>query len=273
LFEMLTGRTPFAGDDALETLMAHVNAPVPTFAQIAPDLAVPPDVEALVRDGLVKKPGERIASARDYIRRIEPLLGREAIAPARPARATALQPTGVDPHAETKRLAESKPPRRRWRPVAAGTIAIAGLLAALCIQTNVGAVVGSAVADRLATPSEQAPTMRPAPEGAAIPQPAPAMARPPQARRDARLEAALQTLERGRTCLARRAAVMQLRRLGDPRAIPGLKRARVRFRGVRGARSNENACLTTAADAAIAQLENANREDQAQARRDQTRAR
>jgi hypothetical protein len=114
------------------------------------------------------------------------------------------------------------------------------------------------MADRLATPSDQAPTT-PRPRG--------------RSATAARLEAALQTLEQGRTCVARKAAVMQLRRLGDPRAVPGLKRARIRLRGVRGAKSNEDACLAAAADATIAQLQDANRDDQAQARRDQTRAR
>jgi serine/threonine-protein kinase len=77
LYEMLTGRTPFGDREPLKTLMAHVSEPVPTFAQIAPKLAVPPEVELLVRDGLAKMPADRIASAGDYIARIDRLIGPE----------------------------------------------------------------------------------------------------------------------------------------------------------------------------------------------------
>ena len=77
LYEMLTGRTPFGDREPLRTLMAHVSEPVPAFAEVAPDAAVPPEVEALVRDGLAKLSDDRIPTASAYIERIDALIGRE----------------------------------------------------------------------------------------------------------------------------------------------------------------------------------------------------
>ena len=67
---------------------------------------------------------------------------------------------------------------------------------------------------------------------------------------------AIETLTRGKTCEERKAAVAALRALGDPRAIPELKRARYRMRGgVLGiGQKNQNGCLKADAEAAIAFL-------------------
>ena len=74
LYEMLTGRTPFHDKDLMKILVGHTSRPVPWFAEIAPGVAVPPEVEALVRDGLAKRAEERIPSAAAYVARIDALL-------------------------------------------------------------------------------------------------------------------------------------------------------------------------------------------------------
>jgi len=78
LFEMLTGETPFADPELVKILMGHVSEPVPRLAAVAPDLDVPDDVEALIRDGLAKRPADRIADAAAYIARIDALLATPA---------------------------------------------------------------------------------------------------------------------------------------------------------------------------------------------------
>ena len=75
LYEMLAGRTPFGDREPLKTVFAHVSDPVPAFADFAPEATVPAEVEALVRDGLAKMPGDRIATATAYIARIDALIG------------------------------------------------------------------------------------------------------------------------------------------------------------------------------------------------------
>ncbi len=74
LYEMLTGRPPFEDEDPLAMLGAHVSRPPPPFAERAPDLDVPPEVEALIDHGLAKIAAERIGSANDYIAQIDAIL-------------------------------------------------------------------------------------------------------------------------------------------------------------------------------------------------------
>jgi serine/threonine protein kinase len=75
LFEMLTGRPPFVDPDLVKVLTAHASAPVPAIADVVPGLEVPRELEALIGDGLAKRPAERIPSAAAYIARIDGLLG------------------------------------------------------------------------------------------------------------------------------------------------------------------------------------------------------
>jgi serine/threonine protein kinase len=193
LFEMLAGRTPFGDREPLKTLFAHVSDPVPTFAQIDPLLAVPPEVELLVRDGLTKMPADRIPSAREYRARIERLIGPET---------------------------RQRSGRRTGVVIAAG-VAIAAAIGVGVVASRGGGKdhpsSGTAASD-------------------APPNPA--------------VGTAIDALEKGKTCAARKSAVDQLRVLGDPRAIPALERARAKPR--RG--KNPNACLQADADAAIAEL-------------------
>ncbi len=61
----------------------------------------------------------------------------------------------------------------------------------------------------------------------------------------------------GKTCADRLAAVSTLRKLGDKRAIPALRKARFRMRGglLGVGDENTNGCLRDAAEAAIADLD------------------
>jgi serine/threonine protein kinase len=208
VYEMLTGKTPFGDLEPRKRLYAHAAAPVPTFAEIAPGIDIPRDVEELVRACLAKEPEARLATAAEYLERIESLL-----APAEaPAQAP---PTRV---------------RRRRNHV---WIALGVAAAAVVAGVTLAVVRPWASATPVATsapPALGAPT-----EPAVI---------PPDVR------VAIDALERGKTCKARRNAVARLRALDQPSAIPFLEKARVR--PVRG--RNANACLTSSADAAIAHL-------------------
>jgi class 3 adenylate cyclase len=68
LYEMVTGRPPFAGDDALAVISQHLNTP-----PIPPSLAnpeVPVAIEALVLQLLAKVPDDRLATAAEVTRRL-----------------------------------------------------------------------------------------------------------------------------------------------------------------------------------------------------------
>ena len=61
LFEMLAGRVPWEGDNALSVMSQHLNAPVPALHEL--NAAVPPPIEGIVRKCLRKVPDERYEDA------------------------------------------------------------------------------------------------------------------------------------------------------------------------------------------------------------------
>jgi serine/threonine-protein kinase len=71
LYEMLAGRAPFLDEDPLAMLTAHVSRDPPPFAEVAPDLQVPPGLEAVINLGLAKVSAERISSALEYMQKLD----------------------------------------------------------------------------------------------------------------------------------------------------------------------------------------------------------
>jgi eukaryotic-like serine/threonine-protein kinase len=61
LFEMVTGRAPYQGDNAVALATQHISGPVPNPRAIRPDL--PGTVAAIVLKAMQKDPGQRFASA------------------------------------------------------------------------------------------------------------------------------------------------------------------------------------------------------------------
>ncbi len=71
LFEMIAGLPPFESDDVGGLLTMHAAAEVPKLQDVAPELSVPEAVEEMIRCGLEKEKDNRIASAAEYIERID----------------------------------------------------------------------------------------------------------------------------------------------------------------------------------------------------------
>jgi formylglycine-generating enzyme required for sulfatase activity/dienelactone hydrolase len=69
MFEMLTGRRPFDGDNDLTTMNAVLNRPPHSLEALRPD--VPAPLIAVVERAMQKKPSERYASAREMAGHIE----------------------------------------------------------------------------------------------------------------------------------------------------------------------------------------------------------
>lgn len=65
LFEMLTGRMPFEGDQPVAIALKHVNEEPPALSVVNPD--VPADLEYVVMRALAKVPEERYADAEEFI--------------------------------------------------------------------------------------------------------------------------------------------------------------------------------------------------------------
>jgi serine/threonine-protein kinase len=74
MFELLTGRLPFAGKTVMEVLMAQATDGVPTFASIGVAGRVPPAVEEVARSALALNPDDRPQSARELFERYEAAL-------------------------------------------------------------------------------------------------------------------------------------------------------------------------------------------------------
>lgn len=82
LFEMLTGRPPFGGDDLHGILFRIVNEPAPRVARLRPD--VPAAVDAILARCLAKQPRDRYATAHELVHDLGALLQDLRTFPAAP---------------------------------------------------------------------------------------------------------------------------------------------------------------------------------------------
>jgi eukaryotic-like serine/threonine-protein kinase len=95
LYQIVTGRLPFAGDNVMDLAVKHIRTPPPPLAQFVP--AVNPGLEQAVLKALSKWPSQRQQSARelrDELAALVPALSDRqllltAVAPAAPAPAAA----------------------------------------------------------------------------------------------------------------------------------------------------------------------------------------
>ncbi len=265
LYELLTGRAPFDDPDPIAVMTAHVGSEPPTIRSVAPDLEIPDGIEPLVRHGLEKIGAERIGSA-EYVQRLEEVLRANGVAvapsgfarssqsigiptgpyvltpssgvlatPMTVAAATALAtPTSrvapIAQDAAAKRaLAAANSPRRSYRRTAVAALALATAIAGSILYFT----TGGGTHDPAASAQVAQQPADPAPKAADD--------------RAASLKGALHDLQDGATCGERKKAVSKLVELGDPAAIPALKRAR--------SRTKANACMRSATDQAIKTLE------------------
>jgi serine/threonine-protein kinase len=67
LYAMLAGKPPFDRASDLAILMAQVSEKPPPMASVAPDVSLPPGLEALVMKCLAKNPADRFASMEELI--------------------------------------------------------------------------------------------------------------------------------------------------------------------------------------------------------------
>jgi serine/threonine-protein kinase len=77
LFELLSGRLPFAGKCTMDVLLAHATEEPPYFADLGLSAWVPTPIEEVVRACLAKRPEDRPASARELAERFETALAHQ----------------------------------------------------------------------------------------------------------------------------------------------------------------------------------------------------
>jgi serine/threonine-protein kinase len=96
LYEMLCGLPPFSAERGVQTMMMHLNDPVPALRARA-GVDVPPTVEAIARRCLEKDPGARFPAVDDLIGAIDAAirdLGLDTLPGPRPARPAGTLPPG-----------------------------------------------------------------------------------------------------------------------------------------------------------------------------------
>lgn len=71
LFEALTGRPPFDASTAAEVISLHLKGDPPAFEAVAPELDLPPSLQAIVARLLDKDPEQRFSSARAVARALQ----------------------------------------------------------------------------------------------------------------------------------------------------------------------------------------------------------
>ncbi len=292
LYEMLVGRPPFEDKDPLAIMTAHVSRDPPPFAEVAPDLALPPGLEEIVQRGLAKVSAERQGSAAEYQQQLDQILRAAGHDVPTPMSARASQSMGIPigPYAiptpppgtltgtpapgfltpspgflatpmpfPTMTTASSESQRAPTAPVRSTRKSLADISEPIPRRWLIAAaifvalaIVGALVLLSRGNKSSHEP---PKP-GTAIPVAVPMPPPPPPIDKETRLKAAIHDLEDGATCADRKEAIPKLVELGDKGAIPALKKARYRGKGgVLGiGESNANSCLRTDAEAAIKAL-------------------
>ncbi|MES2522659.1 MAG: serine/threonine-protein kinase [Gemmatimonadota bacterium] len=152
LFEMLTGRAPFAGAKNLELMAAHFGTPVPTLGSLG--VSASDGVEEMLQVLLEKDPDRRFRSGKEFLERVRGILGelderRRNFIPTAPA-TVALSATSAMPTAT---------PRAGAKPAVVGQVHYGRLwhLADLHLTADcVAAALGTA-ASASATLASQGP--------------------------------------------------------------------------------------------------------------------
>ncbi len=137
LYQLVTGRLPFDGQNAFAVAQDHVGAPVMPPRQLNP--AVPASLEAVILRALAKPPEDRYATGRDLFQALE----------------NELQATRVAPPVTSAPPARSE--RKIWPWIVAGVVALAVIVAVLWAtgvfapKSTVPNVVGATLTSATAT--------------------------------------------------------------------------------------------------------------------------
>ena len=129
-FELLSGHRPFENESLTAEAAAHVNAAVPSIAEICEGL--PPELDPVFRRAMAKDPSARFPTAHDFVAAMRAALAEAAGTTRSLPPVVAAAPTG--------RAAGPRPARGR-RSRAGGWVALAALLALGAIGGAIAAVL------------------------------------------------------------------------------------------------------------------------------------
>ena len=176
LYEMATGRAPFAAETPVAVVIKHIHDPLPPPRMHNP--ALPEALERTILKALAKRPDDRFASAAEFVQALQaaiPETGAIESVSAVPTQVVSAVPTQEPlrspavPRVPT-RIAEPSTPRRRapgWMWLAGGLALIALLIGAFALINRPAESGGAiALATNIVAPQ---PTVPPLPTSTSTP--------------------------------------------------------------------------------------------------------
>lgn len=129
LFELLTGRLPFAREETMDVLLAHATEAPPRFEAVGAAGWVPAEIEAVVMSCLAKNPADRPNSAMDLAEHFNRALARangdlppeETAQEPNPAVVETVPAAAYDPHSVTHQM-------EAWMPDTIATFKLRGFV-------------------------------------------------------------------------------------------------------------------------------------------------
>ena len=119
LFEMLTGRLPFAAETAVAMLMAHQEVTAPSPQMVAPGNRISDRVNECVLRAMAKRPADRFQSARQFLGELQGDISQSQTTSRAPETTTVPMPIPVPAYRTARTMPQVRPIRRR-RPGLAG---------------------------------------------------------------------------------------------------------------------------------------------------------
>jgi serine/threonine protein kinase len=117
-FEMMSGHPPYTGGGALDIILMHTQAEIPSLCRLRPDL--PPEVDAFILKAMAKAPEARFQTPMEYIMAVEQLQQRirgKVVRPQPQARLVLLDGSSrVFPLQGTKLIVGREDPRHEIHP-------------------------------------------------------------------------------------------------------------------------------------------------------------
>jgi serine/threonine-protein kinase len=159
LYQMLSGRCPFIDDDAVVVMARHIKDTPPTFAELSPELRIPPSIEAVVRRSIAKYPDDRPPSAELFAAELDAALDNAGVLASGIHATSWAAPTST---LHTRAVPSARPLLLAGAAVAALALFVGGFFLVRAL------VSGGAAADVASAPPTPAPTAQEsAPEPAA----------------------------------------------------------------------------------------------------------
>lgn len=70
-FELLTGKVPYEGANAVDVVVKHIRQPIPSACELRPEL--PPELDQFFQQGMAKSPLSRYQTPQEFLRALEEL--------------------------------------------------------------------------------------------------------------------------------------------------------------------------------------------------------